>query len=98
MNAKKQSGNATSNYHISTGKNEFEPELSSYIGKVRSNFMCSSYQIYNDGCNPEKKLDTKRNSRKILASVHFEGQGLGSKHPRKMEVYIPKNSSVEAAP
>lgn len=50
--------------------------------------MGSAYQIYDDGCNPEKLAESKKKSRKILASVHYESSSFVSKRFRKMEVYI----------
>lgn len=84
MTAKKRSGNATSNYLISSDKNELEPTFPSYMGKVRSNFMGTNFQIFDDGCNPEKKEEHNKRQRKILASVHYASNIFGSKGPRKM--------------
>lgn len=89
MTAKKRSGNATSNYLITSDKNELDPNCPSYMGKVRSNFMGTNFQIYDDGCNPEKKDEAGKRPRRILASVHYASNIFGSKGPRKMEVYIP---------
>lgn len=83
MTAKKRSGNATSNYLISCDKNDLEPTGPNYMGKVRSNFMGTNFQIYDAGCNPEKKEPGKQ-PRRILSSVHYASNIFGSKGPRKM--------------
>jgi len=88
MSAKKRSGNATSNYLITADKNDMETNSTNYLGKVRSNFMGTCFQIYDDGCNPDK-VETGKKSRKILSSVHYASNIFGSKGPRKMEVYVP---------
>ena len=54
MSAKKRLGNKTSNYLISTDKNQFDKNQKSFIGKLRSNFMGTEYNLYNQGENPKR--------------------------------------------
>jgi len=45
MSAKKRSGNKSSNYLISTDKNTFDKNRNSFIGKLRSNFIGTEYNV-----------------------------------------------------
>ena len=52
-NAKKMTGNQTSNYVISCEEKFFTKDRDSFIGKLRSNGDKSKYIIYDDGVNIE---------------------------------------------
>lgn len=60
MGAKKRSGNATSNYLISTNRNDLISKGDNYIGKVRSNWMGTEFIGYDAGCNPDKEESNKQ--------------------------------------
>jgi len=53
LTGKKRSGNATSNYMISLDKDNLGKN-SSYLGKVRSNFLGTEFAIFDNGKNPGK--------------------------------------------
>jgi tubby-related protein 1 len=51
--AKKRTGNATSNYIISTDSEKMEKSAAGYLGKVRSNFLGTEFYIFDTGANPK---------------------------------------------
>ena len=66
------------------------------MGKLRSNFVGTEFQVYDDGCNPNadaeghhSKSSQGLNVRKELAAVMYAPNVLGSRGPRKMQVVIP---------
>lgn len=52
--SKKRSGNTTSNYIISLDYDDFEKESENTIGKLRSNFMGTEFNIFDKGKNPSQ--------------------------------------------
>jgi tubby-related protein 1 len=52
MSAKRRTANTTSNYLISADKNDMEVKSQNYLGKVRSNFYGTQFNVYDDGYNP----------------------------------------------
>ena len=54
MSAKKRTGNKTSNYLISTKRDQFDKTQESFIGKLRSNFMGTEFNLYDHGENPKR--------------------------------------------
>ena len=54
MAAKKRSGNTTSNYLISSDRNNLETKGDNYIGKLRSNWMGTEFVGYDSGYNPDR--------------------------------------------
>jgi tubby-related protein 1 len=60
MSAKKRSINRTSNYLISYKKDELKKNSLYYLGKLRSNFMGTEFNIYDHGENPKKTKDAQR--------------------------------------
>ena len=52
--SKKRPNNTTSNYLISMGENDLNRTGSNYLGKLRSNFMGTEFQVFDDGCNPKE--------------------------------------------
>lgn len=55
MCSKKRPNNKTSNYLISMGENDLNRSSSNYLGKLRSNFMGTEFQIFDDGYNPKEE-------------------------------------------
>ena len=51
---KKESWNNTSNYRISMDPKNFDKNKSHFLGKVRSNFMGTIFNVYDNGKNPKK--------------------------------------------
>lgn len=51
---KKRSGNATSNYLITMEQDKMSKESTSYLGKVRSNFLGTEFYLFDTGQNPNK--------------------------------------------
>ena len=63
------------------------------MGKVRSNFIGSCFNIFNQGLNPEN-VDHESNNpakeRQLLATVVYESQVVNA-NPKSMRVYIIKS-------
>jgi len=38
-------------------KNDMKRKSKNYLGKVRSNFLGTIFNVYNDGSNPKKESD-----------------------------------------
>lgn len=57
---KKQGLNKTSNYSISLSKDNFKKNSEVFIGKLRSNFLGTEFNIYNNGENPKKAKNIDR--------------------------------------
>lgn len=55
MNAKKMTGNKTSNYLMSCQEDVFSKTEDSYIGKLRSNHNKSKYLLFDNGGNVTKE-------------------------------------------
>jgi hypothetical protein len=51
---RKRSGKSTSNYIISMDKRELARDSDSFLGKLRSNFVGTSFTVFDDGEAPEK--------------------------------------------
>eukprot|EP00956_Cyclotella_meneghiniana_P013661 scaffold19824_cov62-Cyclotella_meneghiniana.AAC.3 len=96
MTSKKRMGNATSNYLISMGRNDFDNRQSpNVIGKLRSNFLGTEYQIYDDGRNPQyESSDDDDGDGKVRSELgvmlYASATTLGSKGPRKIKACIGK--------
>jgi len=60
MSAKKRSGMKTSHYLISMDKNDMNRKSSNYLGKVRSNFLGTVFNIYDDGENPKSEKNPSK--------------------------------------
>ena len=54
LSCKKESWNNTSNYRISMDPKCFDKKSSSFLGKVRSNFIGTVFHVYDNGKNPKK--------------------------------------------
>jgi len=58
LTGKKRSLNTTSNYMITIEQKKFEKDNNGFLGKVRSNFLGTEFEIFGGGENP-KKASTK---------------------------------------
>jgi tubby-related protein 1 len=54
LSAKKRAANKTSNYLISTDPDNMNKNSTTYLGKLRSNFLGTEFYIFNEGANPKK--------------------------------------------
>jgi len=90
MTGKKRAGNKTSNYLISSEKGDMNRSSSSFLGKLRANFVGTEFQIYDDGANP-KDMDPDRNEqpRRELGVVLYASNMMGARGPRKMQIFLP---------
>jgi len=64
-----------------------------YLGKLRSNFVGTEFQIFDNGLNP-KDTDPEETSdgksvRLEMGSIIYAANVLGSRGPRKMQVALP---------
>jgi len=91
--AKKRTVNRTSNYSVACNQSGLTSRKStSFLGKVRSNFVGTEFTAYDAGVNPK---DTDQGSyagvdiRKEYALMQYASNVLGSKGPRKMKVVVP---------
>ena len=95
MTTKKRKKKKTSNYLISMARNDHNKGSEKILGKLRSNFMGTEFQIYDDGKNPKNLdpfFDEKNNDpvRTELGSILY-GNNIGSaRGPRNMQVCINK--------
>lgn len=66
----------------------FNKKSDSYIGKLRSNFMGTEFNIYDSGKNPKNSsnFDLVRHQ---LGSIIYKSNIMGTKGPRKMTVLLP---------
>ncbi len=89
--ARKRKKSRSSNYLISIDAKDLSREGKSFVGKLRSNFIGTSFTVYDSGVNPSsrKARTNKSNIRQELAAVHYETNVLGFKGPRKMMTIIP---------
>lgn len=55
LTSKKRPNNKTSNYLISMGENDLNRTSDNFLGKLRSNFMGTEFQIFDDGFNPKEE-------------------------------------------
>jgi tubby-related protein 1 len=94
MTSKKRKKN-TSNYLISIKRNDHNKGSDNIIGKLRSNFLGTEYQIFDDGKNPksfdpffdEMNEDVARDERGV---VLYRNNATNTKGPRRMNVCINK--------
>jgi tubby-related protein 1 len=90
MNAKKRPNNRTSNYLLSMGQNDMNREGPNYLGKLRSNFIGTEFQIFDHGYNPKDQPEFPgQTPRKEMGGVIYAANVLGHKGPRKMQVALP---------
>merc|ERR1719454_135213 len=83
-----------SNYKVSLDSGDLSRHSSNYFGKLKSNFMGTEFQMYDNGINPEKLSEAQKDGshsqvRQELATVLYKQNVLGSRGPRKMKVMVP---------
>jgi tubby and related proteins len=86
MAAKKRPKNSTPNYMITMNTEVFEKD-NNFLGKLRSNFFGTEFNLFDTGNNP-KDTDNQSQWRCILSSVEYETNLFGLKGPRKMKVHL----------
>lgn len=90
LSGKKRNANATSNYLISLDQEKLDKKSSGYLGKVRSNFLGTEFQIFDTGKNPNKNKSKNLDDNRCQQGViQYETNVLGSKGPRRMKVFLP---------
>jgi len=89
MSGKKRAQNKTSNYLLSYNKNEIKKNSPYCLGKVRSNFMGTEFNLFDQGLNPGKSTDIEK-LRANLGVVLYESNLLSAKGPRKMKILLPE--------
>jgi tubby and related proteins len=98
LTSKKRPKNKTSNYLISMAEGVFSREGPSYLGKLRSNFVGTEFQIFDNGYNPRDTEDAAvtggADIRRELAAVIYAANVLGTRGPRKMQVCVPAVDDV----
>ena len=87
--ARKRKKSRSSNYLISIDAKDLSREGDNFIGKLRSNFLGTSFTIYDSGVNPSSSRKGRQSIREELAAIHYETNVLGFKGPRKMVTVIP---------
>ena len=94
LQSKKRSNNKTSNYIVCMGSSPADLDKNSptYLGKLRSNFMGTEFQVFDHGLSPSDNMATGDPSRvrKELAGITYAANVLGSRGPRKMQVAVPR--------
>jgi len=86
--ARKRKRNKTTNYLISLDEGDLHKKSPNFLGKLRANFLGTTFTAYDNGVNPSRKKSDKP-FRHELACVVYEANVLGSKGPRKMHCVIP---------
>ena len=87
---RKRKKSKTSNYLISVDSMDLSRDSDSFVAKLRSNFVGTSFTIFDNGESLKtKSLAEGKEYRKELGAVLYETNILGYKGPRKMTVIIP---------
>jgi len=94
LSARRRKKQKQSNYKVSLDRDDLSRHSSNYFGKLKSNFMGTEFQMYDNGINPEKLSDAQKDGshvqvRQELATVLYKQNVLGSRGPRKMKVMVP---------
>ena len=91
LGARKRKKSKSSNYLISVDATDLSRKGENFIGKVRANFVGTSFTVFDNGLNPSARqtLPDRSNVRQELAAAAYETNVLGFKGPRKMTVIIP---------
>jgi tubby-related protein 1 len=92
--ARRRKHQKQSNYKVSLDKDDLSRDSSNYFGKLKSNFMGTEFQMYDQGINPDKLAEPQRDGslaqvRQELATILYKQNVLGSRGPRKMKVLVP---------
>ncbi|XP_022238823.1 tubby protein-like [Limulus polyphemus] len=93
--ARKRKKSATSNYLISVDPTDLSRGGDSFVGKLRSNLLGTSFTVFDNGAGPKggNIMGTRANTRCEIAAVIYETNVLGFKGPRKMTVILPAMTS-----
>ena len=91
LGARKRKKSKSSNYLISVDATDLSRKGENFIGKLRANFVGTSFTVFDNGVNPtvREALPDGSNVREELAGVMYETNVLGFKGPRKMTVIVP---------
>jgi len=92
--ARRRKKQKQSNYKVSLDRDDLSRHSSNYFGKLKSNFMGTEFQMYDEGINPDKLTEAQRDGSRVqvrqeLATVLYKQNVLGSRGPRKMKVMVP---------
>jgi len=94
LSARRRKKQKMSNYKVSLDRDDLSRHSSNYFGKLKSNFMGTEFQMFDNGINPEKLSEAQKDGsrtqvRSELATVLYKQNVLGSRGPRKMKVIVP---------
>lgn len=91
LGARKRKKSKSSNYLISVDATDLSRKGENFIGKLRANFVGTSFTVFDNGLNPtvREAMPDGSNVREELTGVMYETNVLGFKGPRKMTVVIP---------
>lgn len=89
--SKNKSYNKKSNYFVSMADGDFDKTSPAYLGKVRSSFMGTEFQMFDHGMSPKDTPPSTPSSqlRKEVAVAFYAPNMLGSRGPRRMQVFLP---------
>ncbi|XP_076338369.1 tubby-related protein 3-like isoform X2 [Tachypleus tridentatus] len=93
--ARKRKKSATSNYLISVDPTDLSRGGDSFVGKLRSNLLGTSFTVFDNGAGPKGSniMGNRANTRCEIAAIIYETNVLGFKGPRKMTVILPAMTS-----
>ncbi|GBG32634.1 Tubby protein-like [Hondaea fermentalgiana] len=94
MSGKKRSKNRTTNYVVTMDPRDYNRESPNCLGKLRSNFIGTEFQIFDKGVNPKNADPDSLHVgttpvREELGAILYNSNVLGSRGPRKMKVAVP---------
>lgn len=88
--ARKRKRSRSSNYVISFDPTDLSRGGDTFIAKLRSNFVGTSFITYGSGSRPHSSNNRRSNKqREEFVAVQYEANVLGFKGPRRMNVIIP---------
>ncbi len=96
LGARKRPKNVTANYMISLDHDCFDKESKYIVGKIRSNFLGTIFNIFDSGKNPKNTniIDEIRNQLGVVTYVIVtlikEPHLFGFSGPKRMKVYLPE--------
>ena len=81
------------------GEGDLSRDGANYLGKLRSNFVGTEFEIFDNGHNPNDGDDNMAGGhvRRDLGVVMYAPNVLGSRGPRKMQVGFPAISQEPSA-
>jgi len=94
LSARKRKKSKTANYVISLESDNMSRHSTTYMGKVRSNFIGTEFTIFDKGMSQEEAKKSKQDLglhglRQEMGFCTYESNILGAKGPRKMHVIVP---------